>query len=77
MFLTGTHRFDLVNYIVSDNPTAWLVGHAEEPAPHQSVVPTQRGVDVGGTAYVVYQNGVLWERRILENPFNILYEVKP
>jgi predicted dehydrogenase len=58
LFLTGTHRFDLVNYMVSENPTAWLVGHAEEPASHQTVVPTQRGIDVGGTAYVVYENGV-------------------
>ena len=58
LFLTGTHRFDLVNYFVNENPTAWLVGHAEEPTSHQTVIPTQRGVDIGGTAYVVYQNGV-------------------
>ncbi len=58
LFLTGTHRFDLVNYFVGENPTAWLIGHAEEPTSHQTVVPTQRGLDVGGTAYVVYQNRV-------------------
>lgn len=58
LFLTGTHRFDLVNYFVNENPTAWLIGHAEAPTSKQTVVPTQRGVDVGGTAYVVYENGV-------------------
>ena len=58
LFLTGTHRFDLVNYFVSETPTAWLIGHAEEPTSQQIAVPTKRGVDVGGTAYVVYQNGV-------------------
>jgi predicted dehydrogenase len=58
LFLSGTHFFDLVNYFVGDIPTAWLIGHAEEPTAQMTVVPTQRGVDVGGTAYAVYQNGV-------------------
>lgn len=58
LFLTGTHRFDLVNYFVNENPTAWLIGHAEDATRHQTPVPTQRGVDVGGTVYLVYQNGV-------------------
>ena len=58
LFLTGTHSYDLVNYLVGDNPTEWLIGHVEEPDAQMTVVPTQRGVDVGGTAYAVYKNGV-------------------
>lgn len=58
LFLTGTHAFDLVNYFASDAPTAWLIGHTEDPNAEMAVVPTQRGVDVGGTAYVVYENGI-------------------
>jgi predicted dehydrogenase len=51
LFLTGTHSFDLVNYFSGDTPMAWLIGHAEEPTATMKVVPTQRGEDVGGTAY--------------------------
>ena len=58
LFLTGTHIYDLANYLVDDNPTEWLIGHVEEPDAQMTVVPTQRGVDVGGTTYVVYKNGV-------------------
>ena len=58
LFLTGTHIYDLANYLVDDNPTEWLIGHVEEPGAQMTVVPTQRGVDVGGTAYAVYKNGV-------------------
>jgi predicted dehydrogenase len=58
LFLTGTHLFDLVNYFVGDVEPSWLIGHAEEPSAEMKVVPTQRGVDVGGTAYIVYENGV-------------------
>ena len=58
LFLTGTHSYDLVNYFLGDIPTCWLIGHAEEPSSEMSVVPTQRGRDVGGTAYAVYENGV-------------------
>ena len=58
LFLTGTHRFDLSNFFTGEDATAWLIGHTEEPTSHQTVVPTQRGVDVGGTAYVVYAGGV-------------------
>ena len=58
LFLTGTHSYDLANYLVDDNPTAWLIGHVEEPTAQMTVVPTRRGVDVGGTTYGVYQNGV-------------------
>jgi predicted dehydrogenase len=58
LFLTGTHCYDLVNYFAGDVPTAWLSGHAEEPSAEMKVVPTQRGVDVGGTAYIVYENGI-------------------
>ena len=58
LFLSGTHSYDLANYLVGDIPTAWLIGHAEEPTSQMTVVPTQRGLDVGGTAYAVYQNGV-------------------
>ena len=57
LFLTGTHSYDLVNYFLGDIPTRWLIGHAEEPSSEMSVVPTQRGRDVGGTAYAVYENG--------------------
>ncbi len=58
LFLSGTHFYDLANYFVDDTPTRWLIGHAEDPAAEMSVVPTQRGVDIGGTAYAVYDNGV-------------------
>jgi predicted dehydrogenase len=58
LFLSGTHSFDLVNYFNGDRPTIWLVGHAEEPSAEMKVIPTQRGEDVGGTAYAVYDNGV-------------------
>jgi predicted dehydrogenase len=58
LFLSGTHCYDLVNYFAGDAPTAWLTGHAEVPTAEMKVVPTQRGVDVGGTAYVVYENGI-------------------
>lgn len=58
LFLTGTHAFDLVNYFASDTPTAWLVGHTEDPSATMAAVPTQRGVDLGGTAYLVYENGI-------------------
>jgi predicted dehydrogenase len=58
LFLSGSHLFDLVNYFVDDVATAWLIGHTEEPTAQMPVMPTLRGQDVGGTAYVVYQNGV-------------------
>ncbi len=58
LFLSGTHFYDLANYFAGDCPTRWLIGHSEDPAAEMSVVPTQRGVDVGGTAYAVYQNGI-------------------
>lgn len=58
LFLSGTHTYDLTNYFVGDTPTAWLIGHVEEPTSQMTAVPTQRGVDVGGTAYAVYQNGI-------------------
>jgi predicted dehydrogenase len=58
LFLTGTHHFDLVNYLLGDEPTAWLVGHIEQPDHRQPAVATQRGIDFGGTAYLVYRNGV-------------------
>ena len=58
LFLSGTHFYDLANYFVGDTPTRWLIGHAEEPEAEMSVVPTQRGVDIGGTAYAVYENGI-------------------
>ncbi len=58
LFLSGTHFYDLANYLAGDSPTRWLIGHAEDPEAEMSVVPTQRGVDVGGTAYAVYQNGI-------------------
>jgi predicted dehydrogenase len=58
LFLTGTHSFDIANFFAGDAPTSWVIGHAEDPVSKQSVVPTQRGVDVGGTSYVVYESGV-------------------
>jgi predicted dehydrogenase len=58
LFLSGTHYFDLVNFILDDQPTDWLVGHVEEPDARQPAVATQRGIDLGGSAYVVYANGV-------------------
>jgi predicted dehydrogenase len=57
LFLTGTHCYDLVNFFAGDSPTSWVMGHAEEPAAEMKVVPTQRGVDVGGTAYITFANG--------------------
>ncbi len=58
LFLSGTHSYDLVNYFLGDLPTDWLIGHVEQSSSQMTVVPTQRGLDVGGTAYAVYQNGV-------------------
>lgn len=58
LFLSGTHSYDLTNYFLGDIPTAWLIGHLEELTSQMTAVPTQRGVDVGGVAYVVYQNGI-------------------
>jgi len=58
LFLTGTHCYDIVNFFHGDAPTSWLIGHAEEPTAEMKVVPTQRGVDVGGSAYIVYEDGV-------------------
>jgi len=46
---TGTHAFDLLNYLSGDEPAAWLVGHLDDqPA----------DLDPGGSAYVVYPSGV-------------------
>lgn len=59
LFLTGTHAFDLVNYFVGDDVAPlWISGDAEESPAEMKAVPTQRGVDVGGTAYLKYANGV-------------------
>ena len=58
LFLTGTHRFDLVSYFLGDVRTEWIIGHAEETTDTMTAGPTQRGVDAGGTAYAVYSNGV-------------------
>lgn len=58
LFLTGTHSFDLVNFFAGDLPLSWLIGHAEDSPAQMRVVPTQRGEDVGGTAYGVYSNGI-------------------
>ena len=58
LFLSGTHFYDLANYFVGDTCTDWLIGHVEDPTAEMSAVPTQRGVDIGGTAYAVYKNGV-------------------
>jgi predicted dehydrogenase len=44
---TGTHAFDLLNYLVGDAPAAWMSGHLDEPA----------GFDPGGSAYIVYAGG--------------------
>jgi predicted dehydrogenase len=57
LFLTGTHHFDLVNFLLGDGPTDWLVGHAERPEDRHGAVATQRGIDLGGTSYVVFGNG--------------------
>jgi predicted dehydrogenase len=45
---TGTHAFDLLNYFNGDRPAVWMSGHLDEPA----------GFDPGGSAYIVYENGV-------------------
>lgn len=57
LFLTGTHLFDLANYFAGDTPTSWVVGTIESPSSVMTAVPTQRGTDVGGTAYLQYANG--------------------
>lgn len=58
LFLSGTHSYDIANYFAGDIETDWLNGHAEEPDSLQSVVPTQRGQDIGGVTYIVYTDGV-------------------
>lgn len=44
----GTHAFDMLNYLNADRRAAWIIGHLDEPA----------GFDPGGSAYLVYENGV-------------------
>lgn len=58
LFLSGTHWFDLVNYLAGDAPPAWVVGHSEDPEISMVAIPTQRGRDLGGTLYAVYPNGI-------------------
>lgn len=58
LFLSGTHSFDLANYFAGDVSTAWLIGHLDERETAMQVIPTQRGEDVGGSAYAVYENGI-------------------
>ena len=45
----GTHMFDLLNYFSGDGDIAWMSGHLDSS-------PSSR--DPGGSAYIVYQNGV-------------------
>ena len=58
LFLSGTHWFDLVNYLAGDSPPSWIVGHSEDPEASMVAIPTQRGQDLGGTTYAVYPNGI-------------------
>ena len=58
LFLSGTHLFDLINFLLGDRPTAWVVGQTEGSAATMIVNPTQRGQDLGGTAYLTYDDGV-------------------
>ncbi len=58
LFLSGTHWFDLVNYLAGDTPPAWVVGHSEDPEISMVAIPTQRGRDLGGNLYAVYPNGI-------------------
>lgn len=58
LFLTGSHCYDLANYFAGDVDTDWLVGHTEDPESTMNVIPTQRGVDIGGNTYLVYSNGI-------------------
>ena len=44
----GSHSFDTLNYYVGDRPVAWMTGHLDDDP----------GFDLGGNAYVVYDNGV-------------------
>jgi predicted dehydrogenase len=45
---SASHAFDLLNYLNGDARTRWMMGHLDEPA----------GFDPGGSAYIVYENGV-------------------
>jgi predicted dehydrogenase len=44
----ASHAFDLANYFNGDQPAAWIIGKLEAEPAH----------DPGGTAFIVYQNGV-------------------
>ena len=44
----GTHAFDLLNYFAGDGQVSWMVGHLDDKA----------GFDPGGSAYIVYGNGI-------------------
>ncbi|MGH2458646.1 MAG: Gfo/Idh/MocA family protein [Chloroflexota bacterium] len=48
LMVTGSHALDLLNFFNSDQPAAWIVGHLDDPP----------GFDPGGSAYLVYANGV-------------------
>lgn len=58
LYLTGTHVFDLVNFLVDESEPLWVVGHAESDDQKMRPRLTQRGTDIGGNAYIVYENGV-------------------
>lgn len=44
----GTHAFDMLNYLNGDVPARFIQGHLDDPA----------GMDPGGSAYILYENGV-------------------
>ena len=72
LFLTGTHHFDLVNYLLGDEPTAWLVGHIEQPDHRQPAVatPTRHrlrrdrlsGLSQRGLSVLQRRDGTSWRR---------------
>ena len=48
LMLTGTHAFDMLNFLAGDSPIVRMAGHLD----------SKPGFDPGGTAYVLFESGV-------------------
>ena len=48
LMLTGTHAFDMLNFLAGDSPVVRMAGHLDD----------KPGFDPGGTAYLMFESGV-------------------
>ena len=48
LILTGTHAFDMINFLAGDSPIVRMAGHLDD----------NPGFDPGGTAYLTFESGV-------------------